>query len=436
MRTPAGNSVFQPRGTPNGLYSKRFRSSKIDRRNLPVRRVSRSVGDFSEIADSALNINQKSSHHAIRPDIPTRLRCSPELEMPRCGPTTPWSRSSATPLALGKTSLVYRRPRDAPEGLGAFREHDPEGIRLMAIPNVSPTGSWGSSRWAMLALLLPAILSLFHSLASSRTLAAIPGPDRPALAFDQFMVDFGEPSPRQIHEAQFRFENRSSRTVKIAEVKPSCGCLTPRIVGFNAEGRYEERTEFAPGEKGVLAMGIRPAKEQPGEKSYSVAVSYNDGQLRTERLEFRITLPKKKLTVEPNEIYFYQLNGESDSRIVTVRDFREKPAHVVSVEAVTAGRRADEKPLEGVSVTLGELTKGVDGEATWPIQVTIAPDLPNGNRQGWLVISTDDKDAPRVKIPLLLSCKSQATAGAQKPAPPVYGPVQQAASEPMDSTQK
>ncbi len=296
----------------------------------------------------------------------------------------------------------------------------------MTTPAVSSTASPGVMRWAgVLALLVPAVLSLFHSVASSRTLAAVAGPERPALAFDQYMVNFGSPQPRAIHEAQFHFENHSSRPVKITAIKPSCGCLTPKLVGFNAQRKHEERTEFAPGEHGVLAMGIRPAKEQPGDKSYTVSISYDDGQPRTETLEFRITLPKKKLTVEPNEMYFYQLNGEPDSRVVMVRDFRDQPAKVLGVEAVTAGKAADAKPLPGVTVELGEITKGPDGEAAWPIQVSVASDLAPGRTDGWLVISTDDPEAPRVKIPILLFGKEQGTAGGkEKPLPRnYYGPA-------------
>ena len=304
----------------------------------------------------------------------------------------------------------------------------------MTTDAVSPTASWKIVRWAgVLALFVPAVLSLLHSVASSRTQAAVAGPNRPALAFDQYMVNFGSPQPRAIHEAQFHFENRSSRPVKITGVKPSCGCLTPKLVGFNAQRKHEERTEFAPGEHGVLAMGIRPAKEQPGDKSYSVAISYDDGQPRTETLEFRITLPQKKLTVEPNELYIYQLSGEPDSRVVMVRDFRDTPARVLGVEAVTAGRTEEAQPLSGVTVVLGELTRGADGEAAWPIQVSIASELAPGRMDGWLVISTDDREAPRIKIPILLFGKRQGTAAGTSPRSPIYGPVPQSATVPDDA---
>lgn len=304
--------------------------------------------------------------------------------------------------------------------------------RPMTTPDsAAPASRWSASALCALVLMVPAVVSLFHSVAASRTLAAVSGTDRPALAFDQYMVNFGEAQPRPIHEAQFYFRNRSSHPVKITAVNPSCGCLTPRIVGFNAQRRHEERTEFAPGEYGVLAMGIRPAKEQPGDKAYNVVVDYDDGQKRSETLEFRITLPKKKLTVEPNELYFYQTTGEPDSRVIMVRDFRDKPAEVVSVEVLTAGRKGQGEAFSGVNATLGQATAGADGERTIPIEVSVAPDQPTGRRNGWIVITTNDPDSPKVKIPLLVIGKEQATAGGAEPgksSAETYGPAQQAAA--------
>lgn len=344
---------------------------------------------------------------------------------------------AANGLALGKTSLVYRLLEMAPDGSGTHTRSDHALDPPMTAPSaIRPVTRWSVRFAGGLALLLPALFSLFHSLATGRTQAAVAGPDRPALAFDQYMVNFGEPQPRALHEAQFHFENRSSRPVQITGIKPSCGCLTPLIVGYKDRKRVDNLKEFAPGEHGILAMGIRPAKEQPGDKSYTVEVSYDDGQPRTETVEFRITLPKKKLTVEPNELYFYQLTGEPDSRVVMVRDFRDKPARVLGVEAITAGRKSEAQPLPDVTVTLGELTRGADGESSWPVQVDVGPDLAPGRLDGWLVILTDDPDAPRIKIPILLFGKEQPTAGGKAPRSPLYGPAPRTATEPRESAIK
>lgn len=297
---------------------------------------------------------------------------------------------------------------------------------MSTIPNPAPN----KAAMLGLALLLPALISLGHSLASSPSEPAIPGAPRPALAFDQYLFNMGEPPvPRAIHESQFHFDNRSDRPVKITAIKPSCGCLTPKIVGFNAQRRHVEQMEFAPGEHGVLAMGIRPAKETPGEKSYTVAVSYDDGQPRTEVLEFRITLPKKKLTVEPNELYFYQVSGEPDSRVVVVSDFRDKPVQITGVSMVTGGSKDQAKPLEGAVASLGTATRGADGETTWPIQVDVAPNLPKGQHTGWLAIQTTDPDNPMVKIPVVMFGREQATVGTPDAKPKFFGPVRQAAAD-------
>jgi hypothetical protein len=297
---------------------------------------------------------------------------------------------------------------------------------MSSIPNPAPN----KAAMLGLALLLPALISLAHSLASSPSQPAISGQPRPALAFDQYLFNMGEPPvPRAIHEAQFHFDNRSDRPVKITDIKPSCGCLTPKIVGFNAERRHVEQREFAPGEHGVLAMGIRPAKETPGEKSYTVAVTYDDGQPRTEVLEFRITLPKKKLTVEPNELYFYQVSGEPDSRVVVVSDFRDTPAQIKSVSMITGGAKEQAKPLEGAAASLGTATRGADGETTWPIQVDVAPNLPSGQHTGWLAIETTDPENPTVKIPIVMFGREQATVGTPVAKPKFFGPVRQAAAD-------
>lgn len=294
--------------------------------------------------------------------------------------------------------------------------------------SVSPTPAPNKAAMLGLALLLPALISLGHTLASHTTLPGIAGGNRPALAFDQYLINLGQPEPRALHQVNFHFDNRSTRPVTITEVKPSCGCLAPKIVNLSQQKQAVEAKQFSPGDHGALILGIRPAKESPGEKSYSVAISYNDGQPRTEILEFRITLPKKKLTIEPNELYFYQVSGEPDSRTVTVTDFRDQPVKINSVQAITEGSKETAKPFDGVNVTLGDMSRGSEGEALWPIQVDVAPHMPAGRHQGWIVISTSDTENPHVKIPFVLFGQEQATAGKDAGRSQFYGPTPKTAS--------
>lgn len=247
---------------------------------------------------------------------------------------------------------------------------------------------------------MPAVLSLLTSISTARVLPGIPGPVRPALVFDRYHVNLGEVESRPLHEVHFIFENHSTRPVKIIDLKPSCGCLTPKVVTLNGQGAYVECREFAPGQVGVLAMGIRPARELPGPKDLNVILSYDDGQPRTETLVFQLVLPQKKLTVSPNELYFYQLSGESDTRVVDVMDYRDKPARVTHVTTLASDPQGG--PLVDLTVTLGEIQKGPDGEPRWPIQVHCNGAVSAGRKEGWVVITTDDPDSREVRLPVVI----------------------------------
>jgi hypothetical protein len=267
---------------------------------------------------------------------------------------------------------------------------------------MSPTESMSlRSRWLAAGLLcLPLVFSCLASIGSARVLPALPGPPRPALVFDRYHVNLGEVEPRPLHEVHFIFENHSDKTVKVTDLKPSCGCLTPKVVTLNGKGAYVDCREFAPGQVGVLAMGIRPAKELPGPKDLNVVMQYDDGQPRTETLVFQLVLPQKKLTVIPNELYFYQLSGNGDSRLVEVLDYRDKPAQVTGVTTLASGAQGG--PLIDVSATLGDVTTGPDGERRWPIQVACTGDVSSPRQDGWLVIATNDPDTREVRVPLII----------------------------------
>ncbi len=283
-------------------------------------------------------------------------------------------------------------------------------------PQTSTSTTLLQGRWLYAGLLcLPALLSLLSSIGSARMLPGVQGEPRPALIFDTYSIRHDEDAferNRKI-EAHFIFENHSSRPVKITGSTPSCGCLTPKIVTLNGRGAYVECEEFAPGQVGVLAVGIRPAKEAPGTKDLNVVLHYNDGQARTETLNYQVTLPKKKLTVTPNELYFYQLTGEADSRVVDVIDYRDKPAQVTGVTTLASGPAR--VPLADVVATLGEAVTGIDGERRSPIEIVCAGRVSALKQDGWVIITTDDPDNREIRLPLVVFGKTQPRVGALEP---------------------
>src|SRR5262249_37660976 len=89
-------------------------------------------------------------------------------------------------------------------------------------------------------------------------------PVRPALAFNQYLVDLGEVPPREEVDAHFDFANRGAATVKIDQLVPSCGCLQPQL----------KKMVYEPGESGRFVVRVQTANEQAGQKEYHIGVKY------------------------------------------------------------------------------------------------------------------------------------------------------------------
>ena len=184
------------------------------------------------------------------------------------------------------------------------------------------------TKWQVASLfvvLAPFGLSLMaHALPT--TLEAAVATERPALRFAEYLLPLGEVIEGEKVRGIFRFENGSQAVLKILEVKPSCGCLTPDL----------PKTEYAPGERGVLIVypDTASAAMGPGEqvKEYYIDVAYEAGRGReTERIHIKFLLPERRVTVEPRGLLIMQGNSESTEREITVTDARSEPVTVSDV---------------------------------------------------------------------------------------------------------
>lgn len=208
-------------------------------------------------------------------------------------------------------------------------------------------------------------------------------PQRDSLVFLQYAVHLGEVQPVGTVPAHFDFFNNSDRPIKITSLDPSCGCLAPQL--------YDRKELYGPGEHGRFYVSVKTANESPGPKEYTVKVSYNDGQPKERMVAFNLTVPDKKVSVTPSEIYFYQIQGKPDSREIYVEDFRGRDLNVVAVNSQS----------EFTSVTLGEKVR--DGQITrTPIRIDVPGDVPPGRMSSWLTIETDDPDYQVIKVPVLI----------------------------------
>ena len=228
-------------------------------------------------------------------------------------------------------------------------------------------------------LLTIAALTPFAAALCATSLPSAPGTVPPAtalppLAFDQYAVNFREVPPRPVIQAHFDFTNRGDRPVQITRLLPSCGCLNPQL--------YDGQTHFEPGERGRFYITLQTANESPGPHGYTVAVQYDDGQPREETVAFSLILPERKVSVEPPEVYFYQLSGEPSEQIIYVTDYRDTGLRVLAA----ASR------LEQLSVEVLPAEHDEQGHRRTPIRLRVPGDVPPGRHTGLVTITTTDPD--------------------------------------------
>jgi hypothetical protein len=117
-------------------------------------------------------------------------------------------------------------------------------------------------------------------------------------------------------KAEFRFENRGKTTVKILDLRRSCGCESARIVGDpTSDGNHAkqsgdadnppasdktEKTEFAPGEKGKVEIEIKLAG-LTGAVERSVRVKTDENRSPGQSLLIKAIVPKP-VEVSPQQL--------------------------------------------------------------------------------------------------------------------------------------
>ncbi|QDU38387.1 hypothetical protein Mal4_27140 [Maioricimonas rarisocia] len=204
------------------------------------------------------------------------------------------------------------------------------------------------------------------------------------LSFRQYAVNLRKVPARPVIPAHFEFINRGRTPLKITELVPSCGCLNPKLEG--------DKQIFQPGEVGRFFVRVATANETPGPKHYTIRVKYEAPEPAEELLTFRLELPQRKISVEPAEVYFYQLDGRADERTIYVTDYRGGD---LTIEAA-------ESSSELVAVTVGATETNPEGHQRIPIQLAIPENVPAGRRVTSVKIRTNDPDYHTLYVPVLI----------------------------------
>jgi hypothetical protein len=248
----------------------------------------------------------------------------------------------------------------------------------------------GIARWLLAGgAMIPFALSLvFHAVDSPASQPA-PGPPRPALAFQQYLVDRGQVEPSAVVTARFAFTNRGRETVTVKDLLPSCGCLNPKL----------EKRVYAPGESGEFFLHVQTANEQPGQKEYFCKVVYDDPQTREVDLAFRVQLPERQVTVRPKSLIVYQFSAQPQTETIVVSDYRARPLRLIEARCTS----------DLVTVAIGDPGTDEEGATTIPVSVSIAADIPPGRYPAWILLTTDDSVFPELRVPLLIERHEEMT---------------------------
>lgn len=254
----------------------------------------------------------------------------------------------------------------------------------------------------LLIALAPCLVAVVAEAIPARPIDVPQSTPLPALAFSQYGVSYPHVEPMPVIAAPFEFTNRGSVPLTIEKLEPSCGCLRVHL----ARGQKT----FAPGESGALLVQMHTANEQPGMHFYTIDVTARGAEEQREQLTFRVVLPERKITIEPAEVFFYQLSGEADSRTVYVTDHREAtltPLEVTTVQTVALGTDVP------ASLTAVALPPELDeqGHRRIPIVIEAPGNVPPGRHTEIVRIATNDPEFSQLTFPALVQGRTE-----------VYGP--------------
>lgn len=238
-------------------------------------------------------------------------------------------------------------------------------------------------------LLLPIPVSLIAVFRKSSAPPLAITQKRASLVFSEYLIHYGlEPiESKAMEEVTFFFHNVGESPVQIDKLRPSCGCLSPKLT----------QKQFAPGEGGRLTIPIAVAKESPGFHEYLVTVEYRDPEPKEVTLTVKMVLPEKQILIEPRALWV--IGGSSSRSIehtIKVTDFRSQPLTVTEVSS------SSELFTPEIRETVSQ-----DGSSTTNLAVRIADTLPDGIHRGIIQVLTSDPENRLLHIPVMARGKER-----------------------------
>jgi len=242
----------------------------------------------------------------------------------------------------------------------------------------------GNAHW-LLAWSVPLCCGVVaqFTVPTPRSIAA--SPPLPALAFEQYLIDYGAVIPTEEVRTHFGFVNNSERLVTIDRLDSSCGCLQPQLAAGSQQ--------LDPGERGEFLLRVQTANQSVGPKEYSVTVHYRDPEPQQTTVRFRVTLPDNQVVVRPRAVMIYLTDDSPMLQSAEVVDRRKRKLEITRIES---------HPPELAEVTHVATEDDDEGHRHYRLQVSVPADLPQGNHRGTVWIHTNDPAYQRLRLPLAL----------------------------------
>ena len=193
-------------------------------------------------------------------------------------------------------------------------------------------------------------------------------------------VDKGEVRGGVPLSHRFPLVNGGSQEVEVTDVRPSCGCLAPKL----------DRRRFQPGESGVLVLEVNTLTQPAGANSWRATIHYKTGVIEHELALYICARVVSEISVEPPSLAIY--SDTSISHEVLVIDRRTEPLIVRAVQTSSSH----------VRTRLGELHRDDAGHWRRSIQVEVGADCPEGNHNEVLRICTSDPTYPELNVPFTI----------------------------------
>lgn len=142
------------------------------------------------------------------------------------------------------------------------------------------------------------------------------------LTFEKTLQEIDAPADAKVVTADFKFTNKSKKTVAIEKYESTCSCMTVQVSGGKL--RYE------PGESGVVRAKFDMGNFS-GDVDKVVAI-WLEGDKPAEpslRLTTRVHIPVL-VSIDPKTVK-WQVNGEPTPQVVKITMNHDKPIHISAV---------------------------------------------------------------------------------------------------------